>query len=415
MQYTQFPQTSLSGSNPNHGVQVYSRKIMSMPTAELNNIHYNHQTQHRAVPVALQGSVVPSKGSLFVGDISFFCTEADLVRLFEHYGRVLHVEVRRNAAGESLRHGFAELENVDAAQRAINDLHSSKYLGRRIRVHWACVHVDKRQPRDRTTWTQIYVSFCSLRRDRVVSETLLDEIFSRFGAVADVTVKKHSLVSSPSQTHHMQPGSPLYSSASSPTASSLSSDHFPVPQQPVWTGYAFVYFYDRHDAELATQNMRTFESDEVGIRLTSSLSLRASLADPPASTNEFMSSKPQQLTNQFPALRPQATISLQQQQPLPQMQTDLFLRPSKLQLQTLQEDRHFAGLRSSSGGSDMWSSVSATQSSFINNHNNFNFGNNVNMNIDHQSVLFDESSFSFMRENPSSLFPFASQPQANLW
>lgn len=91
-------------------------------------------TSGRAIPVATANqTVIPSKGSLFVGDISFFCTEADMVRLFEPYGRVLHVEVRRNAAGESLRHGFAELASVDAAQRAINDLHSSKFMGRRIR------------------------------------------------------------------------------------------------------------------------------------------------------------------------------------------------------------------------------------------------------------------------------------------
>lgn len=89
----------------------------------------------RAVPLptAAHSAVVPSKGSLFVGDISFFCTDADLVHLFEPYGRVLHVEVRRNSSGESLRHGFAELASVDAAQRAINELHSSKFMGRRIR------------------------------------------------------------------------------------------------------------------------------------------------------------------------------------------------------------------------------------------------------------------------------------------
>lgn len=112
-----------------------SRKVLSMN----NSISPNPSlmtAMNRSMPISLpspQQAMTPSKGSLFVGDISFFCTEADLVRLFEPYGRVLHVEVRRNAAGESLRHGFAELASVDAAQHAINDLHFSKYMGRRIR------------------------------------------------------------------------------------------------------------------------------------------------------------------------------------------------------------------------------------------------------------------------------------------
>jgi hypothetical protein len=113
-----------------------SRKVLSLSTTDISPNPLLMGAMSRSTPKSMssqQQAITPSKGSLFVGDISYFCTEADLVRLFEPYGRVLHVEVRRNAAGESLRHGFAELESVDAAQRAIHDLHSSKYMGRRIR------------------------------------------------------------------------------------------------------------------------------------------------------------------------------------------------------------------------------------------------------------------------------------------
>ncbi len=147
----QFPQFSYSSyppmapTNSELTPTQMGRKVMSLNSEIMNgpspNINMNLGANRLPLPSSSvaphqlqpQSAVTPSKGSLFVGDISFFCTEADLVRLFEPYGRVLHVEVRRNATGESLRHGFAELASVDAAQRAINDLHSSKYMGRRIR------------------------------------------------------------------------------------------------------------------------------------------------------------------------------------------------------------------------------------------------------------------------------------------
>lgn len=78
-------------------------------------------------------SNLPPKGSLFVGDISFFCSEADLVRLFDPYGRILHVEVKRGRFGESMMHSFVELASVEAAQLAIKELHGTKFMGRRIR------------------------------------------------------------------------------------------------------------------------------------------------------------------------------------------------------------------------------------------------------------------------------------------
>lgn len=180
-----------------------------------------------------------------------------------------------------------------------------------LRVHWACVHVDKRQPRDRTTWTQIYVSFCALRRERIVTEALLDDIFSHFGPVADVTVKKHSLVAP--ATMSSSPMSYFSSSSSSSPTASLSSVHSSAVA-PVWTGYAFVYFYDRQDAERATQALRTFESED--LRLACSLSLRASLSADPAAPQSY------------PALRPQFPVA----QP-PRVHDDLVSRPVRLALQ----------------------------------------------------------------------------------
>lgn len=155
------------------------------------------------------------------------------------------------------------------------------------------------------------MSFCALRRERIVTEALLDDIFSHFGPVADVTVKKHSLVAPAAMSS--SPMSYFSSSSSSPTAS-LSSLHSSAAT-PVWTGYAFVYFYDRQDAERATQALRTFESED--LRLACSLSLRASLS------GEAVVSQ-----HGYPALRPQIPIA----QP-PRLHDDLVARPVRLALQ----------------------------------------------------------------------------------
>lgn len=71
--------------------------------------------------------------TLFIGDLSYFCTEDDLCTLFAPYGRILTVRVRRGVTGESLMHGFIALETAEAAQRAIMDLDTCEFMGRNMR------------------------------------------------------------------------------------------------------------------------------------------------------------------------------------------------------------------------------------------------------------------------------------------
>ncbi len=71
--------------------------------------------------------------TLFLGDLSYFCTEDDLCTLFSPYGRILTVRVRRGVTGESLMHGFIALDTAEGAQRAIIDLDSFEFMGRNMR------------------------------------------------------------------------------------------------------------------------------------------------------------------------------------------------------------------------------------------------------------------------------------------
>ena len=71
--------------------------------------------------------------TLFLGDLSYFCTEEDLCNLFTSYGQISTVRVRRGVTGESLMHGFIALESHEAAKRAITELDGQIFMGRCMR------------------------------------------------------------------------------------------------------------------------------------------------------------------------------------------------------------------------------------------------------------------------------------------
>jgi RNA recognition motif-containing protein len=71
---------------------------------------------------------------LFAGDLSFFCVEQDLYHLFSRCGTVVSVEIKRGkATGDSLLHGFVEMDSPTAVESAIEKLNGNKFMGRRIR------------------------------------------------------------------------------------------------------------------------------------------------------------------------------------------------------------------------------------------------------------------------------------------
>lgn len=70
---------------------------------------------------------------LFVGDLSFFCTEKELITIFSPFGAISAVNIRRGAAGESLLYGFVTFTNVQSAMTAMTALNGKDFLGRKLR------------------------------------------------------------------------------------------------------------------------------------------------------------------------------------------------------------------------------------------------------------------------------------------
>ena len=80
---------------------------------------------------------IPAKAEtpkrLFVGDLSFFCTEKELSPLFAQFGPVVSVAIRRGTSGESLQYAFVTYDSKESALAAMAALNGKEFLGRKLR------------------------------------------------------------------------------------------------------------------------------------------------------------------------------------------------------------------------------------------------------------------------------------------
>lgn len=72
--------------------------------------------------------------TLFLGDLSVFCTEKDIRKLFRPYGQIEAIRVKRGSASKAnLSYGFIKFFFRYSAEWAINDLSGAMFLGRALR------------------------------------------------------------------------------------------------------------------------------------------------------------------------------------------------------------------------------------------------------------------------------------------
>ena len=75
------------------------------------------------------------KRKLFIGNLSWKASEDDLRPLFEQYGEVTEVKVvLDNYTGKSRGFAFVVMANSEDAQKAIDNLDKTDFLGRELRV-----------------------------------------------------------------------------------------------------------------------------------------------------------------------------------------------------------------------------------------------------------------------------------------
>lgn len=78
------------------------------------------------------------EAKLYVGNLPFNTTDAELQDLFAQAGTVKSAQVIRDrASGRSKGFGFVEMESSDAAQSAISMFHGKDFNGRAMTVNIA--------------------------------------------------------------------------------------------------------------------------------------------------------------------------------------------------------------------------------------------------------------------------------------
>eukprot|EP01040_Poterioochromonas_malhamensis_P021781 gene21781-26355_t len=128
-------------------------------------------------------------GEVFVGDLSFFCSEADFPERFEIFRPVQNAIIKRDYLGRSLMFGFVHYKTAASAKQAIRTLHGQKFMGRSIIVH----DTNSRAPKkDYSLWHKVNVYFVTFQQPQI-SESFLDEAFQAFGQIADIVVREHTI------------------------------------------------------------------------------------------------------------------------------------------------------------------------------------------------------------------------------
>ena len=114
----------------------------------------NGKTERKAASVSRNGTAQPqpreprpqrkpepvevSSPRLYVGNLSFDATESDLFDLFNGVGHVQNAEVvsyRHNQRSKGF--AFVQMQTIEEAQRAVEELHDKEFLGRKLVVSGA--------------------------------------------------------------------------------------------------------------------------------------------------------------------------------------------------------------------------------------------------------------------------------------
>jgi len=76
--------------------------------------------------------------NIYVGNLSYEVTEADIKQEFEAFGEVKSVSlIKDNYSGQSKGFGFVEMPKLTEGQTAITELNGKELKGRRITVNGA--------------------------------------------------------------------------------------------------------------------------------------------------------------------------------------------------------------------------------------------------------------------------------------
>ena len=84
--------------------------------------------------------------NIYVGNLARDVSDSELQELFEAYGRVYSTKIIRDLfSGESKGFGFVEMNNKDEAQKAMDELNTKDFKGKKLVINEARPKKDNRR------------------------------------------------------------------------------------------------------------------------------------------------------------------------------------------------------------------------------------------------------------------------------
>ena len=84
--------------------------------------------------------------NIFVGNLTNDVTEEDLTNLFSEFGQVKSVKIIRDMFTQQTKgFGFVEMPGLSEAQKAINDINTKDFKGKKLVVNEARPKADSRR------------------------------------------------------------------------------------------------------------------------------------------------------------------------------------------------------------------------------------------------------------------------------
>jgi RNA recognition motif-containing protein len=72
--------------------------------------------------------------TLFIGDLSIFCTIQDIEKVFSTFGPIVDIRIKRDEnTNKNLSYGFVKYVLVNSAEQALNNLNGFVLCGRPMR------------------------------------------------------------------------------------------------------------------------------------------------------------------------------------------------------------------------------------------------------------------------------------------
>jgi hypothetical protein len=131
-----------------------------------------------------------AKKSIFVRDLPYCCTSADLGDFFAHALNtpVVHAMVCRNKQGRTLQIGYVLFQSEDSVRLALDTLNGCRFIGRDIRV----LPYDPKAPSEPSTTGLVHVSFKTTSTQQpLVTEATIRRAFEAHGELEHVAIRTH--------------------------------------------------------------------------------------------------------------------------------------------------------------------------------------------------------------------------------